>query len=94
MPFKTFMKYEKGTLVHTELPQSDKPSDIIPIISVTGSIEMCIQMFVKPNIITGTIYIESKDRKLYLKYDIIPKEAIPAVEKAIDLFYRDRERLD
>ena len=94
MPFRTFMKYEKGELVYTELPDTDDPSIIVPIISVTGAVDLSIKTFVKPNVINGIIHIESKDRKLYFQYDITPEEAIPAVEKAVNLFYSGHERLD
>jgi hypothetical protein len=94
MPFKTFMQYENGKLIHTEIPAGNEPSIIIPIVSVTGAIDQCIRMFVVPNTISGTIHIESKDRKLYVRYDITPKEAIPAVVKAVSLFHKDHEILD
>ena len=98
MPFKTAMYYEEGKLVHTQMPESNNPAEITPIISIAGAIDLCIRQLVTEKI-TGVLFIELLELKdnpenIMIDFDIEPKEAIPQVEQAVDLFYKNQQKPD
>jgi len=98
MSFKTQMHYKDGNLVNTDYPDTDDKSIIIPIASVTGSIDLAIKNFVTGKF-DGIIHVSSQEREnrketetpnvIIIKYEITPDEAIPAIQKAVSMFYKD-----
>ena len=98
MPFKTAMYYEEGKLVNTQMPESNNPAEITPVISIAGAIDLCIRQLVTEKI-TGVLFIELLELKdnpenIMIDFDIEPKEATPQVEQAIDLFYKNQQKPD
>ena len=83
---KTAFSFSKGTIGETEKFNFVFPEDI-PTVSTIEGVKSALSPTIVQNKISGKVSIEITDEKLYVTYNVQPKEFVSTLEKELARLY-------
>ena len=80
---KAYLNFEHGKLLETGKYEPEISERAVAV----ESIKFFARHFIESNKLTGQINIESRDRKLYLRYDVKPKKYMKLLKEELKKRY-------